>query len=45
VKTLWTLSASMVEANKKVLDKLTQMSRITKKSHRPRASHRMMAGT
>ena len=35
----------IVEADKKVLDKATQMSRITRKSYRPRVSDRTMVDT
>jgi hypothetical protein len=42
VKRLWILGDCIVEADKKVLDKLTQMSRITRNSYRPRASDRTM---
>ena len=44
MKTLWILSELHRPADKKVLDKLTQMSRITRNSYRPRASDRTMVG-
>ena len=45
MKSLWILGGRHRQSRQKTIDKLTQMSRITQKSHRPRASHRMMVGT
>ena len=42
MKRLWILGDCIVEADKKELDQLTQMSRITRNSNRPRASDRTM---
>src|SRR5215472_10736218 len=45
VKSLWTLGGSHRERRQKTLDKLTQMSRTTRKSCRPRVSDRIIVGT
>jgi hypothetical protein len=45
VKTLWILGESHRQGRKKTLDKIIQMSRITRKSYRPRVSDRTMVDT